>query len=284
MLPIKMLVFGFACFFGLAPSGRSDGPVAPVGADVIAGIERWNQDMFQHVAPRVVFISNRSTSGSGFFVSEDGLILTNAHVVRGARSVKVVQRDGKVHTGRVVERGLNNVDLALVKIDAKTPKLNLSSTGLKVGSWVGSVGHGTGGIWTFNTGMVTNIYATDRDNRSIVQTQIPLNHGNSGGPLVNRDGIVVGVVTAGIDDANAVNFAIRIDVAFESLDGLGCDCLQVRAPKGVPVFLDGKLLGKGPLLRSTTVQPGEHEVTAIVKGRKRQAKFVYPKTKRITIK
>ena len=71
----------------------------------------------------------------------------------------------------------------------------------------------------------------------VFQTQIPLNPGNSGGPIIDRTGRVVGIVTAGIKEANSINFGIDIGVALRSLSRLSalCDCLTISAPDGVPV-------------------------------------------------
>lgn len=265
-------------------TGAAAGPVDDA-AEVQAAIEAWQQEMFEKVADKVVFISTPRGSGSGFFVSRDGLILTNRHVVSGRKVVNVVRRDGSKASGRVVALASHDFDLALVKIPAPkgVPYFKLRPPSVRIGSWVGSVGHGLGGIWTFTTGMVSNIYAPSDEGRPIIQTQIPLNPGNSGGPLFDRDGNVVGVVTAGVEKAQNVNFAIRIDTALESLSKLTCDCLEIRAPEGVHVFVDGRLAGVGPRLM-IDADEGEHEVIALIKGRKRRATFRYPNKRKITIR
>lgn len=135
----------------------------------------------------MVFISNGEGFGSGFFVSEDGLVLTNAHVVGDAKLVDVLLHDGRRLKGAVVERAQKSLDLALVEVAVKGARaLELDElAGVRVGSFAASVGHGEGAIWTFNAGMVTNIYPAGGE-RPILQTQIPLNPGNSGGPVIDR--------------------------------------------------------------------------------------------------
>lgn len=261
-----------------AQEGESD-------TDPLAAVEAYQQKLFEKVAPSVIFISQGNSIGSGFFVDADGLALTNKHVVGEAKSVKVVLQDGRKLTAKVVERAQGETDLALVKVPVKSSKA-LSLTGfddLRVGSWVGSVGHGVGGVWTFTKGMVSNIYPSEKS-RPIFQTQIPLNPGASGGPVFDRKGRVVGVVTAGITDSNSVNFAIRSDVALGSLDGLSeqCNCLVVSAPEGVPVFVNGKMMGKGPQVR-VQVSDGEHEVFAVIKGKMKKKKVAFPKTKEVSL-
>lgn len=224
-------------------------PALARAGDPLAEIEAKQQKLFETVAPSVVFISRENAFGSGFFVDQD-LVLTNAHVVKGRDKVEVVMHDGKRVQGTVVERASGDVDLALVRVVARARPLPLDSKGdLRVGTWVASVGHGLGGIWTFTTGMISNIYPRGQQ-RPVFQTQIPLNPGASGGPVFDREGRVLGIVTSGIEDSNDINFAIRTDVAFESLAGLSgkCACLVVLAPPAASIFIDGKLRGQGPRL------------------------------------
>src|SRR5690606_30689260 len=124
--------------------------------------------------------------------------------------------------------------------------------------------HGMGGAWTFTTGMISNIYPIGQE-EPVVQTQIPLNPGNSGGPIFDREGRVIAVVTAGIKAANSVNFGIRIDIAFKHLRRLGaeCECVVIRTREGTPVFFDERYVGNGPrVLVSAT--PGVHRVAVPV--------------------
>lgn len=146
--------------------------------------------------------------GSGFFV-EPRLILTNAHVVKGREKVDVVLHDGRRVEGMVVERAVDDVDLALIEIATEGKPLELDAKGeLQVGTWVASVGHGMGGVWSYTTGMISNIYPNGAE-RPVFQTQIPLNPGASGGPIFDRRGMVLGIVMSGIEDSNSINFAIR---------------------------------------------------------------------------
>ncbi len=255
---------------------------APVDASAreesaLASVEAEQQRLFARVAPAVVFINTRDGFGSGFIVSRDGLALTNQHVVGAQKTVNVITHDGRRLTGVVLQRA-RDVDLALVQLPlAKTTPLPLAqSEQLRVGAWVGAVGHGRGGIWTFNTGMVSNIYPA-KSGRPVFQTQIPLNPGASGGPIFDRHGRVVGVVTAGITDADAINFGIKIDVALAKLDTLRArgDCITVRAPEGVPVFVDGVMRGTGPEVFAP-VEPGEHELMVVIGGAQRRATIRFP--------
>lgn len=216
-------------------------------SDPIAELEARQKALFERTAPSVVFISRGSAMGSGFFV-EPRLILTNAHVVKGREKVDVVLHDGRRVEGMVVERAVDDVDLALIEIATEGKPLELDAKGeLQVGTWVASVGHGMGGVWSYTTGMISNIYPNGAE-RPVFQTQIPLNPGASGGPIFDRRGMVLGIVMSGIEDSNSINFAIRSAVAFQSLPRLSgkCECLVIEAPAGASVFIDGVLRGKGP--------------------------------------
>ncbi|MFN7134721.1 MAG: S1C family serine protease, partial [Myxococcales bacterium] len=188
--------------------------------------------------------------------------------------------------GAVVERAADDIYLALVQLAGagRTPKLPLDdSDSLRVGAWVAAVGHGLGGIWTYSVGMVSNIYPSGAQ-RPVFQTQIPLNPGSSGGPMIDRRGRVVGVTTAGIEGANNVNFGIRIDVAFRSLQMMAahCQCLVVHAPNGVPVFVDGKMAGKGPRL-VVPAAARDYEVFVVHAGKMVKQKVSFPAVREVKL-
>lgn len=256
---------------------------APV-VDPLAELEMAQQRIFVRLAPSVVFIHTKTGFGSGFIVSRDGLVLTNAHVVEAQATVGVVMHDGRTLTGTVLERAKTS-DLALVQLPlATTEPIPLGdSDSLRVGAWAGAIGHGRGGICTFNTGMISNIYPAETG-RPVFQTQIPLNPGASGGPILDRKGQVIGVVTAKLKDAEAINFGIKIDVALKELRPLAarCECIIVVAPENVPVLVDGVMRGSGPRV-VVPVAPGSHEVIAVVKDRRRRVVVDFPAQRNVTI-
>lgn len=258
--------------------------VAVATPDPLAALEAAQQQIFVRLAPSVVFIHTKAGFGSGFIVSRDGLVLTNAHVVEGQTTVGVVTNDGQKLTGTVLERAAK-ADLALVQLPlAKTEPIPLGdSDALRVGAWVGAIGHGRGAIWTFNVGMVSNIYPAETG-RPVFQTQIPLNPGASGGPIFDRKGQAIGVVTAKLSDAEAINFGIKIDVALRELKALAarCECLVVVAPEGVPVLIDGVMRGTGPRVVAPT-SVGPHEVVVVVKDKRRRFTLQFPEQRSVTI-
>ena len=154
--------------------------------------------------------------GTGFLIREDGLIVTNNHVIAGADEVdvQVDEKSEKLYHAKVIGSD-ERTDIALIKIEGKSfPKLSLgSSRDLEVGEWVAAFGNPFGQGHTMTKGIVS---AKGRDiseiNRfPLIQTDAPINPGNSGGPLVNSKGQVVGVNSAIDPRAQGIGFAIPID-------------------------------------------------------------------------
>src|SRR5690606_30650496 len=132
--------------------------------------------------------------GSGFIISEDGYILTNNHVVEGANGIFVTLTDGKEHTAEIIGTD-PRTDIALIKIDAKdlAPLPIGDSKGLKKGQWVLAIGSPFGLDSTVTAGIVSAINRDTGDYLPFIQTDVAVNPGNSGGPLINLAGEVVGI-------------------------------------------------------------------------------------------
>lgn len=169
--------------------------------------------------------------GSGFIVSEDGLIITNKHVVDDENSTyKVITQDGNEYEVQKISRDPSN-DIAILKIDASDLKpVELgSSEGLKVGQFVIAIGTALGEFrHTVTTGVVSGLgrgitagsvfegYVERLDD--VIQTDAAINPGNSGGPLLNSAGQVIGVNVAVAAGAQNIGFAIPIDIVKYGLD------------------------------------------------------------------
>ena len=165
-----------------------------------------------------------SVSGSGFVISEDGYILTNYHVVEdaytGGYEVKVMFYDGSTYTAEIKGFDRNN-DIAVLKIDATgldAAELG-SSDSLYVGDTVYAVGNPLGELsYSMTSGMVSatdRLITTEEGTMTMFQIDAAVNEGNSGGPVYNTSGQVVGVVTAksNEDGTEGLGFAIPIDDA-----------------------------------------------------------------------
>ncbi|HEY9904562.1 MAG TPA: HhoA/HhoB/HtrA family serine endopeptidase [Candidatus Sericytochromatia bacterium] len=159
-------------------------------------------------------------TGSGFIISSDGRLITNAHVISGAESVKVTLKDGRTFDGRVV--GVDSVtDVAVVKINANnlpTARLGMAEK-LIPGEWAIAIGNPLGLDNTVTVGIISALgrsssqVGVPEKRVSFIQTDAAINPGNSGGPLLNAKGEVIGINTAIRAGAQGLGFAIPVETA-----------------------------------------------------------------------
>lgn len=215
--------------------------------------------LFETVRPSVVRIdavmsSGRGT-GTGFVISADGRIATNAHVVGDAATVEVEFSDGTSATATVLGVARSQ-DLAVIQVEREglTPVEFGSSDDLKVGERVVAIGNSLGfeGSPTATDGIVSALDRSIQTNEGtrltdLIQTDAAINPGNSGGPLFDLDGKVVGINSAGSPQAQNVGFAIAIDPAQPILDTLSA---------GEPVLEAFLGISSAPLTPETAGQLG----------------------------
>jgi S1-C subfamily serine protease len=218
-------------------------------ADLLDAYSRTLIGVAESVSPSVVRIeaeraapARRGTrepdapaSGSGFVFTPDGNIITNSHVVESARAVRVLLPDGTRHAASVIGDD-PHTDVAVVRIDAPelVPATLGDSSRLRVGQLVVAIGNPYGFESTVTAGVVSALGRTMRTRtgrlvEDVIQTDAALNPGNSGGPLVNSRGEVVGVNTAMIRPAQGICFAIGMKTA---------------------IFVAGEILREGRVARS----------------------------------
>ncbi|MGM0831546.1 MAG: DegQ family serine endoprotease [Pseudomonadota bacterium] len=183
----------------------------------------------------------RQSLGSGFVISADGYVLTNAHVVQDADEILVRLNDRRELTAELVGSD-TQTDVALLKVDANNlPVLNLGdSDELKVGEWVAAIGSPFGFDHSVSAGIVSAINRTlPRDVYvPFIQTDVAINPGNSGGPLFNLEGEVVGINSQILTRSGGfmgLSFAIPINVAMDVADQLREDGHVNRGWLGVMI-------------------------------------------------
>ena len=205
--------------FDRRPQATGDAPLMDAYSEaVVRAVEM--------VAPAVVRVHPLRAGfgadgiGSGFIVSSEGLILTNSHVVRGAADIEIVTHDGGAARARTVGEDVD-ADLALLKLD-HPGQLSVARLGdskrLRPGQLVIAIGAPLGFQATVTAGVVSALGRSLRGERgrlieNLIQTDAALNPGNSGGPLVNSAGDVVGVATAIVSGAQGLCFAIASNTA-----------------------------------------------------------------------
>jgi S1-C subfamily serine protease len=236
---------------------RDDSPLDAYSHAVTSVVEK--------IGPAVVGVTRprREGSGSGFVFTPDGHVLTNAHVVGRARELELTLSDGSTHPAHVVGAD-PHTDLAVVRMDA-TPPAHAElgrSAGLRVGQLVVAIGNPLGFSFTVSAGVVSALGRSMRAQSgrlidNMIQSDVALNPGNSGGPLVDSRGRVVGVNTAIIMGAQGLSFSVPIDTAHWVIGELITRGRVRRAFMGVAVRdrpLDKRLARSLGLMQASGVE------------------------------
>jgi S1-C subfamily serine protease len=214
-------------------------------------------DAYERVGPAVasVIALNRdghpTGQGSGVVFTPDGYLLTNSHVAGGAKEFRIALPCGQKHTARLVGDD-PATDLAVLRTNSSGLDYAAfgRSSALRIGELVIAIGNPLGYQSTVTAGIVSALGRTLRTQNgrlieSVIQTDAPLNPGNSGGPLVNGEGLVVGINTAMAGAAQGICFAIGSDTAEDVAQRLMRDGRVRRAKLGVAaqtIALDRRLM------------------------------------------
>ena len=164
------------------------------------------------------FTRNYVSSGSGFFISNDGYVVTNYHVVKENQDLRVTTYDGSEYAAVLAGYDENN-DVAVLKIDADSTPVTLgSSSAMTVGDDIMVIGNALGDLsYTFTDGLISytnrKIQTSAGPTINMFQTNAAINSGNSGGPVYNMDGEVIGIASAKFASAEieGLCFFIPID-------------------------------------------------------------------------
>ena len=214
-MKIAAVIIGVLALLAAMACGGSDTPATESPTDVT-----------ENALPSVVQIITDSGSGTGFIVSDGGLVVTNSHVVEGERRVTIRFATGEEYRGRVTERH-STLDLAYVEIDSNrtfTP-LPLGDPGeVRLSESVIAIGYPLGEELGLEPTVSRGIISAKRDD--YLQTDASLNPGNSGGPLLDANGNVIGVITFRVESTETgrpvtgIGFAIPIDAVRQDVSAL----------------------------------------------------------------
>jgi len=256
----------------VATSPGANSAISPMG----------NEEIVKQAMPAIVIVATSDGWGSGFFISQKGVVVTNAHVVKGQSSASVVMSNGKKIESSELYVDQDR-DLALIKLpDGDYPFLKISHYLPNVGADVLAIGSpGLGSTMIMTDTVTRGIVSGVRDfaDGTWIQTDAAINHGNSGGPLIDRKGEVVGVNTLRppTSEYSGMNFSLsstEISKLVYSKFGVQLDGDSVSShvgsvsltsnPSGADIDVDGVFIGTTPA--ELPINSGERTVRITKKG------------------
>ena len=158
----------------------------------------------------VVTVKTNTGQGTGFFITKDGYLITNEHVIDGATAAGIITYDGELHQVKLI--GVDaRMDIGLLKIEGNYDLLDLgNSNDISVGEKVIAIGNPLGLQFSVSEGIISAVHRAGPNNiNAYIQTDAALNPGNSGGPLINKKGEVIGINNFKIGSSESLGFALE---------------------------------------------------------------------------
>lgn len=177
--------------------------------------------VIEKVIRSVVTIRTDVSQGSGFIIDEKGYVVTNAHIMKGAKAASVITYEGEIHGVNMIGED-STMDLALLKIEGDFTKLELAnSDNVQLGEKVIAIGNPLGLQFTVTEGIVSAVKRRGMNNLdAYIQTDAALNPGNSGGPLINKQGQAIGINNFKVGGGESLGFALESNYIRKSVNGI----------------------------------------------------------------
>jgi len=183
--------------------------------------------IIENAVKSVVTVRTDISQGTGFIISNDGYVVTNAHVMEGATAAGIYTYDGGHHSVSLI--GYDpELDIALLKISGNYEKLRLAdSNDVNVGEKVIAIGNPLGLQFSVSQGIVSAVHREGTNGlNAYIQTDAALNPGNSGGPLINTDGKVIGINNFKIGSSESLGFALESNYIKEAVNSISQEALN----------------------------------------------------------
>lgn len=221
--PGDQIQFGSAC---LTYEGTST-------TEGTASAKLTHEDLYEKNRPCIICVRASNGLGSGFLIKGDGLVVTNRHVVGYEKEVEIQFSDGRSGLGKVI-RSFPEIDLAFIRVSGAPPTslVLAEAINIRVGQAVLVIGHPLGLSHSLTRGIVSAL------NREIMgnvylQTDASISPGNSGGPIINEYGEVVGIATFSMQNGQGLNFAIPAETIRQRLNRVLAEESRLLAGQGV---------------------------------------------------
>jgi len=175
----------------------------------------------------VVSIVTDISKGSGFIITNDGYVVTNYHVINGAKRISVIPYENSAKTIELIGYDIE-MDIALLKINGNYTSLSFgNSNNAEIGEKVIAMGNPFGLSFSVTEGIVSSLHRIGNNGLKVyMQTDVPLNPGNSGGPLINKQGEIIGINNFKVSEAESLGFALESNQAVETINIISQERLE----------------------------------------------------------